>query len=106
MYDECIECYILSCLCSDYEMVFMDIYMHVWMWMFIDSFINDVDFMLKDGVRKYLKFCQKTGITVKALEIYGQTLLPDLYETFLEEPKKNYNLINFSQLFGEDSAHG
>lgn len=88
LYDECVEGYVLSCLCGEYELAYMNINLHADIWMFIDSFIDEIDYMLKDGVEKYLKFCLENGITRKVLEIYGETLLPDLYDVFLEKQEE------------------
>lgn len=102
LYDECIECYVLSCLCGDYELAYMDIHFHVLLWEFIDSYIHEIDYMLKDGVKKYLKFCKETGITQKVLETYGETLLPDLYDIFLEDDIPLFDGLAINLLNGEE----
>ena len=97
-YEECIECYILSCLCGKYELVSMSIDMHINIWSFINDYIDDVDFMLEKGVRKYLNFCKETGINRRLLETYGGIYVDDLFQVFLEDTEDEFITFMFGEM--------
>lgn len=85
LYDECAEGYILSCLCGDFEVVYMSFDMHVLIWSFIDGHLDVDDFLLHKGIVKYLEFCIETGVTRRLLETYGKTLFPDLFSIYMKK---------------------
>lgn len=83
--EDCIEGYILHCLCNDEEVVFMSIDMHIFIWMYIDGHLNVIDPFQEKGIINYLTFCLETGITRRLIETYGRTLFPDLFSLYLHK---------------------
>ena len=109
-YDECAEGYILSCLCGDYEAIFMSLDMHILMWSFIDGHLDVDNSLIYKGIIKYLEFCVETGITRRLLETHGKTLFPDLFSIYMQKHDTITailkNTLKLEQLLECDKIYG
>lgn len=99
--EDCIEGFILHCLCNDEEIVFMSIEMHVFIWSYIDGHLNVIDHFLEKGIITYLVFCLQTGVTRRLIETYGRTLFPDLFSLYLTKQDMISAVIENSLRFYE-----
>ena len=81
--------YVLDYMRNGYELAFMSINMHLKIWIFIDAYIDEIEYMLQDTVDSYLEFCKQTGVSHLTLNTYGQTLVNDLHYVFSSRDDEN-----------------
>lgn len=110
LYEECVEGYIISCLCGNYEPAYMSLDMHVLIWAFIDGHLECDDSLIRKGIIKYLDFCIETGITRRLMETHGKTLFPDLFSIYMDKHKTIItilkNTLQLTQLLECEENYG
>lgn len=98
-FDSSIGGYVIEALEDGYELVYMKLMMHVMLWDFIDSWIDDISYFSK-GLYSYLRFCIRTGITHTLLVHYSGCVLNDIYSVFVEQMVDDYKVL-LSEYIGQ-----
>lgn len=90
--DECIEGYIIFCLCNGYEVKYVSLFMHIDIWNYLETYLGELNTVI-NGVRKYLYFCERIGLTVALINYYSDTVHQDMYGIYTNGMFENYDIL-------------
>lgn len=93
-----IECYILNMIDKGYQLIYMDILLHAYIWDFIDEFIYEVTEM-ENGLYDYLLFCEQTGIKYETLVFHSNfIIITNALYHFYQVDFRNYGVLLYQPI--------
>lgn len=100
LFDECIEGYILLMLEKGYNILWMGMELHYYMWDFIDFFIDVMD-EIPTGISTYVHYCKNNGITKEIIEDQMLESVNDIVGVFNDDVIDKYKII-LTETIGEE----
>lgn len=92
LFDECMEGFYLLSIKNGFVPVFVSIGMHISLWEFIETYLNEVNYM-REAVLKYLAYCRSTGINPLLLTHLSESSIANLYCMFIKSEQDQKQIV-------------
>ena len=93
-FEEGKEGIVLIYLDNGYEIIYMDLNMHVLMWKFLDLYEYSME-PVYEGVRSYLIYCMKNGINHQVLSYSSGKEISDMYKALFDFKLNDFDILYF-----------